>query len=280
MAIMTRWRMPPESWCGYSSSRRPASAMRTRSSISRARSRAARHGHAQMAHDVLGDLRADGQHRIEAGHRLLEDHRDAMAAQALHRLLAERRQLLALEADRARGDAAGLRSGSGAGWRAPSPTCRSPICPRCPASRPRAEVERHAVDGAHHAVQRVELRVQVADLEDGAHSRLASRGSSRSRRPSPSRFTASTVMARNAPGIRMVQGAIWKKVRPWAMMLPQLGTSGGTPAPRKLRARLDQHRRGADVGRLHDQRRQRVGQRRGATAAWRSCVPPAMALSM
>ena len=33
----------------------------------------------------------------------------------------------------------------------------------------------------------------------------------------------------------MVQGAIWKKVRPWAMMLPQLGTSGGTPAPRKLK---------------------------------------------
>ncbi len=43
MAIMTRWRMPPESWWGYSSSRRRASAMRTRSSISPARSRAARH---------------------------------------------------------------------------------------------------------------------------------------------------------------------------------------------------------------------------------------------
>ena len=43
MAIMTRWRMPPESWCGYSSSRRLASAMRTRSSISNDRSRAARH---------------------------------------------------------------------------------------------------------------------------------------------------------------------------------------------------------------------------------------------
>ena len=100
-----------------------------------ARSRAARHDTPEMAHDVLGDLRADGQHRVEAGHRLLEDHRDAMAAQALHRLFAERRQLLALEADRARGDAAGLAAGSGAGWTAPSPTCRSPIRRRCRASR-------------------------------------------------------------------------------------------------------------------------------------------------
>jgi hypothetical protein len=41
MAIITRWRMPPESWCGYSSSRRRESEIFTRSSISRARSRAA-----------------------------------------------------------------------------------------------------------------------------------------------------------------------------------------------------------------------------------------------
>ena len=42
MAIITRWRMPPESWCGYSERRRRASAIRTSSSISRARSQAAR----------------------------------------------------------------------------------------------------------------------------------------------------------------------------------------------------------------------------------------------
>ena len=35
--------------------------------------------------------------------------------------------------------------------------------------------------------------------------------------------------------MKMLQGAIWKKVRPWAMMLPQLGISGGTPAPRNDR---------------------------------------------
>ena len=41
MAIMTRWRIPPESWWGYSSTRFPASGMPTSSSSSMARSRAA-----------------------------------------------------------------------------------------------------------------------------------------------------------------------------------------------------------------------------------------------
>ena len=42
MAIITRWRMPPESWCGYCFSRRSGSGMCTRRSISMARSRAFR----------------------------------------------------------------------------------------------------------------------------------------------------------------------------------------------------------------------------------------------
>ncbi len=41
MAIMTRWRMPPESWCGYWASRLSGSVMPTSVSSSMARSRAA-----------------------------------------------------------------------------------------------------------------------------------------------------------------------------------------------------------------------------------------------
>ncbi len=37
IAIITRWRMPPDIWCGYSESRRTGSAMPTRASISTAR---------------------------------------------------------------------------------------------------------------------------------------------------------------------------------------------------------------------------------------------------
>ena len=40
MAIMARWRMPPESWCGYSSTRRAGKGMPTWASASMARSRA------------------------------------------------------------------------------------------------------------------------------------------------------------------------------------------------------------------------------------------------
>jgi hypothetical protein len=42
MAIITRWRRPPESWCGYSSSRRSDSGMSTRSNSSTARRLVAR----------------------------------------------------------------------------------------------------------------------------------------------------------------------------------------------------------------------------------------------
>ena len=42
MAIMMRWRMPPESWCGYSFTRRSALGMCTSFSISTVLSMAAR----------------------------------------------------------------------------------------------------------------------------------------------------------------------------------------------------------------------------------------------
>ena len=50
---------------------------------------------------------------------------------------------------------------------------------------------------------------QALDVEDGllpCYTRLASFGSSRSRRPSPSTLTASTVSARQMPGKKMLCG--------------------------------------------------------------------------
>ncbi len=47
---------------------------------------------------------------------------------------------------------------------------------------------------------------------------------------------ASTVTARNTPGSSTIHGFNWKYGRASAMMLPQLGISGGVPAPRKLNA--------------------------------------------
>ena len=67
--------------------------MPTSSSSSIARLRAARRRHAHVQPQHLGDLVADGEHRVERRHRLLEDHRDVLAAQVaqLARSAARRR---------------------------------------------------------------------------------------------------------------------------------------------------------------------------------------------
>src|SRR4029077_16002446 len=95
-------------------------------------------------------------------------------------------------------------------------------------------VERHAIDGARDTVNCKEVSLDITDGEQGlVHIRLASRGSSRSRRPSPRRFTPSTTSASAMPGAKMVQGARARNRRLCAIMLPQVGISGGVPAPRK-----------------------------------------------
>ena len=58
-----------------------------------------------MRADGLDDLLADGEHRVERGHRLLEHHGDAGAADALHAGIGEFGERLAGEADFAGRDA-------------------------------------------------------------------------------------------------------------------------------------------------------------------------------
>ena len=53
------------------------------------------------------DLVAHGEDRVQAGHRFLEDHRDAAAAQGAHFGIWQGEQILAVEHDAAGGDAAG-----------------------------------------------------------------------------------------------------------------------------------------------------------------------------
>src|SRR6266568_3180568 len=60
--------------------------------------------HVAMIMQRLGDLEADGEHRVERGHWLLEDHRDAVAANLAHRLLVEPDEIAACKADVTRGD--------------------------------------------------------------------------------------------------------------------------------------------------------------------------------
>ena len=91
IAIIARCRRPPLSWKAYSSTRRSGRGMPTSRSISIARSRASRLLDVLVQPDRLDDLVADGVHRAERGHRLLEDERDLAAADRPH-LRARRRR--------------------------------------------------------------------------------------------------------------------------------------------------------------------------------------------
>ena len=85
MAIITRWRMPPDISCGYWCSRRSGSGMRTscssRSAVARASASTCRGGSQR-----LGDLLADLHQRVQRGHRVLEDHRHLLAPDVAHLL--------------------------------------------------------------------------------------------------------------------------------------------------------------------------------------------------
>ena len=54
--------------------------------------------HAQMQLQRFGDLGADGQHRIQRGHRVLENHGDFRAAHQPHLFVRELQQVTPLEA--------------------------------------------------------------------------------------------------------------------------------------------------------------------------------------
>src|SRR6266849_1445340 len=95
IAIMTRWRMPPESSCGYCLRRRAGSAMPTRPRSSMARRGAI--GPAVLL-ERLGDLPADGEYGIKRRHRLLEDHADVAAANLAHLRVGKLHEVAAEEA--------------------------------------------------------------------------------------------------------------------------------------------------------------------------------------
>jgi hypothetical protein len=133
--------------------------------------------------DRLADLPADRVERVERGHRLLEDHRDVVAADALHLAFAELEQVPALEADRTADDAAGR-----VGDQAQDGKRRHALAAARFAHDAQGlaalQCVGHAVDGAHRADRREEMRLQIFDLQnrlrrhnrrftDGARLRIA-----------------------------------------------------------------------------------------------------------
>ena len=66
-----------------------------------------RRAHPEMDLRGLGQLAADGEHGVERGHRLLEDHGDLATAHAAHLLLAQLQEIAPLEDHRPVHDPAG-----------------------------------------------------------------------------------------------------------------------------------------------------------------------------
>ena len=149
--------------------------------------------------DHLGHLLADGLQGIEGRHRLLEDHADAGAAEVAHLPLAEGGDQLAVEADGARADRpAGQQLHDrqrGHGFARAALAHQPQALARRDGEADVAQ-DRHAADGEGEAV----------DLQQAHRARL-SLGSSQSRRPSPIRFSPSTVSTMARPGKIANQGA-------------------------------------------------------------------------
>ena len=104
---MTRCRWPPDSSCGKAVRRFPASAQADQVQQFQGALPGVRLSHAFVQPQRFAELLLDGMQRVERGHRLLEDHGDAVAAYRAHRRSGGMEQFLAVEPDAA----AGVRSG-------------------------------------------------------------------------------------------------------------------------------------------------------------------------
>ena len=128
----------------------------------------------------LADLPADVQHRVERGHRLLEDHADLVAADVPHLRLREGQQVLALEADRPGDLARRLRDEpqDGHGGHGLAAAALAHDGQRL-AGR---DLEGHAIDRAVDPVRRAEMGLQVLDFEQCHGSRASLPCAGRARR--------------------------------------------------------------------------------------------------
>jgi len=120
--------------------------------------------HLEVEFERLRDLTADGKHGIEARHRVLEDHRDVVAADPAHLVVVHLENVRAIEHDRALDDLA-RRHGDETHERERGHGLAAAGLTDYPERFARRDLERHTVDRADDAVAREELRVKVRDLQ-------------------------------------------------------------------------------------------------------------------
>src|SRR6185437_4280523 len=185
--------------------------------------------HPPVRLDRLGDLVADGHHRIERELWVLHHHGDAGAADLAHRGLGLRQKIDAVEHQSPCHDPA---------WRPDQPEdgaaghrlARTAL----PDNAEPLAAEREG-DPAHHldrSARRRKADPQVLDLEQ-AHRRSPLRGSSTSRRPSPRKQKPRLTMTMAKPGMVATHHWLRMKERPAGIIAPHSGCGGCAPTPRK-----------------------------------------------
>src|SRR5580698_2196134 len=175
-------------------------------------------------------LRADGQHRIERGHRVLEHDRERSGAKLAQAFGIKSREILPLEHH-----AAGKL---GLLWQQLQDGARQHGLAAAGLAD-NAEGAAGAdlqIDSIHRAKitargRQVDRRILDRKQRGLAHS-APCRGSVSARNVSPTRLKDSTVRNIAAAGRKASRGAISRLSRPSPIMLPQLDIGGGTPSPR------------------------------------------------
>ena len=169
-------------------------------------------GEAAVDPQTVEQLAADGEHRVERGHRLLEDHADLVAADPAHGRGAGGGEVGhvsvgAGEGDAAAGDASAAELDQAHDGERGHRLARAALTDHAERFAG-SHFEADTGCGDHGATASVELDAQVGDGEDGfAWNCHLALGSSTSRRTSPNMLKASTVIATAAPGTSAVQGA-------------------------------------------------------------------------
>src|SRR5882757_5880120 len=177
----------------------------------------------------LDQLGADGQHRIERGHRVLEHHRERAAAQLAQFLRRQLQQILPVEHH-----AAGQL---GLLWQKlqDRPRQHGLAATGLADDTERlsgADREIDMIDCPQIAARGRQVDSHILDREQYATHSTPCLGSVSARMVSPIRLNESTVRNIAIAGMKASRGATSRLSRPSPIMLPQLEIGGGTPRPR------------------------------------------------
>jgi len=152
---------------------------------------------------ALGHLIADGIGRVERGHRLLEDHGDALAAQPVHLLLGQGGQIARLEGQTPGAAPGAARQQVHQGQRRHRlATARFADKAQC---FPCLDRQRHVTDGMDGPRHRRQIDREVLDLKQRVRHGQRSDVALMSRNPSPARLMAKIRMASAVPGMAISQ---------------------------------------------------------------------------